>query len=408
MPTPYQIFISYRRDGGEDLARLLEDKLTNRGFKVFFDVEALRSGAFNTALFEKIAECTDVLVVLPPNGLDRCNDPKDWVRLEIAHALKLNKNVIPIMMRNFVFPASLPDDIDNLRYMNAITANNEYFDAAIERLVTLFLKSKPLNGSMSDEQLLEEAEKGNPQALNDMGLRYEFGSESLIVNQRKAFSFYQRAAASGDPGALYNLGDIFEQCEKDLTLVYDYGIEEAILNLCAEEARKKLHQQAVECYEKAAELSFPPAYYRLANFAEEDHDFRIALDLYQIASDMGYPPAQNALGYYKKNGIMTDFDQYSAMALYKQAAEAGYAPAVYNYAHALELRDIEQAINLYKRVAFGENAIPHAAYSLGKLYERSLHDLRSAVSCYRIAFDAGILEAGGDLQRCQDTLFNSN
>ncbi|MBR1373752.1 toll/interleukin-1 receptor domain-containing protein, partial [bacterium] len=62
MQDKYQIFISYRRVGGEDLARLLDYKLTDRGFKVFFDVESLRSGAFNTALFEKIAECTDVLV----------------------------------------------------------------------------------------------------------------------------------------------------------------------------------------------------------------------------------------------------------------------------------------------------------------------------------------------------------
>ena len=407
MSAPYQVFISYRRDGGEDLARLLEDKLTDRGFKVFFDVESLRSGAFNTALLEKIAECTDVLVVLPPHGLDRCTDPKDWVRLEIARALELNKNVIPIMMRNFVFPPSLPEDIDSLRYMNALTANNEYFDAAIEKLVTVFLKSKPLNGSMSDEQLLEEAEKGNVQALNDMGLRFELGSETLIVNQRKAMSFYQRAAEGDEPGALYNLGDIYEQCERELTLVFDYGIEETIQNLSAEEARQKLHQLAEESYARAAAMSFPPAYYRLANLAEEKRDFQKALELYRTASEMGYPPAQNALGYYIKNGIMTEPNQQTAIGLYRQAAEAGFAPAVYNYAHEMELRDIDQAIALYKRVAFGENAIPSAAYSLARLYERSVHDLRSAVSFYRIAFEAGIQEAEKDLRRCQDCLFSN-
>ncbi len=58
---------------------------------MFFDVESLRSGAFNKALFEKIAECIDVLVVLPPHGLNRCIDPNDWVRLEIARALELKK-----------------------------------------------------------------------------------------------------------------------------------------------------------------------------------------------------------------------------------------------------------------------------------------------------------------------------
>lgn len=141
MQKKYQIFISYRRDGGEDLARILEYKLTEQGFKVFFDVESLRSGAFNKALFEKIAECIDVLVVLPPRGLDRCSDPNDWVRLEIARALELKKNVIPIIMRNFTFPEKLPEDINPLRYMNAINASNEYFDATIEKLIS-FLHSK--------------------------------------------------------------------------------------------------------------------------------------------------------------------------------------------------------------------------------------------------------------------------
>ena len=47
----YQIFISYRRDGGDMLAQLLFDRLTHLGFSVFYDVESLRSGKFNEALY---------------------------------------------------------------------------------------------------------------------------------------------------------------------------------------------------------------------------------------------------------------------------------------------------------------------------------------------------------------------
>ena len=92
MNKNYQVFISYRHDGGEALGRMLYDRLTEMGYNVFYDVESLRSGAFNTKLFEVIDECTDVLVVLPPGGLDRCDDPKDWVRAEVAYALKSQKN----------------------------------------------------------------------------------------------------------------------------------------------------------------------------------------------------------------------------------------------------------------------------------------------------------------------------
>ena len=96
-----QIFISYRREGGEALAHLIHDRLRQKNYRVFLDVESLRSGMFNNALYKKIEECEDFLIVLPKNALNRCVDPEDWVRLEIDHALELNKNIIPIMMRNF-------------------------------------------------------------------------------------------------------------------------------------------------------------------------------------------------------------------------------------------------------------------------------------------------------------------
>ena len=46
----YDIFISYRRDGGEYTAKILRDHLQDAGYRTFFDVESLRSGNFNTKL----------------------------------------------------------------------------------------------------------------------------------------------------------------------------------------------------------------------------------------------------------------------------------------------------------------------------------------------------------------------
>ena len=79
----YDIFISYRRDGGESTAKILRDKLSELGYQVFFDVESLRSGDFNTRLYTVIEECQDFLLVLSPGALDRCRNEDDWVRLEI-------------------------------------------------------------------------------------------------------------------------------------------------------------------------------------------------------------------------------------------------------------------------------------------------------------------------------------
>ena len=130
----YQIFISYRRDGGADLAGRISDRLTALGYSVFLDVESMRSGKFNDQLYRAIEACNDFLLILPPNGLDRCTNPEDWVRLEIAHALKCNRNIVPILARGFAFPETLPGDIDDIRHMDGIRASIDYFDAVMDKI----------------------------------------------------------------------------------------------------------------------------------------------------------------------------------------------------------------------------------------------------------------------------------
>lgn len=137
----FDIFISYRRDGGEVTARILRDSLTERGYNVFFDVESLRSGAFNTKIYSVIDECKDFILILSPNALDRCKNSDDWVRREVEYALEKKKNVIPILLRNFEFPDDLPVTMQELPYRNGLAANLEYYEAFLEKLET-FLSSK--------------------------------------------------------------------------------------------------------------------------------------------------------------------------------------------------------------------------------------------------------------------------
>lgn len=139
----YDVFLSYRRDGGETMAILLRDRLTAKGYRVFLDVESLNSGSFNNRLLQVIDGCTDVIVVLSKGGLDRCANAGDWVRVEIAHALARGKNIVPVMLRGFEWPDILPGDIEALRIQNGVNASsNEYFDAVVDRLVDKFLLSR--------------------------------------------------------------------------------------------------------------------------------------------------------------------------------------------------------------------------------------------------------------------------
>lgn len=133
----YDIFISYRRDGGDTLAQLVYDRLTDRGYKVFLDVESLRSGKFNEKLLEVIDQCKDVVVILPPGALERCRNEGDWLYLEISHALKARKNIIPVMMKGFEWTQDIPEDLQEIQNFNGIRDSKEYFDAVIDKMTQL-------------------------------------------------------------------------------------------------------------------------------------------------------------------------------------------------------------------------------------------------------------------------------
>lgn len=169
----YQIFISYRRDGGEALAYLLYERLTNEGYNVFLDVESLRSGKFNTALYKRIEECTDFLLVLPPHGLDRCVNVEDWVRMEIERAIECKKNIIPVMMRNFEFPINLPESLKELPEFNGISANMELFDGVLIKLKNQFLLSHPSKQEKTNNNIIEENED-KPHPSFDERLKNKF------------------------------------------------------------------------------------------------------------------------------------------------------------------------------------------------------------------------------------------
>ena len=138
----YDIFISYRRDGGEYTAKILRDRLEELGYRVFFDVESLRSGDFNTELYSVIDGCKDFLLILSPGALDRCVNGNDWVRCEVERALLRDKNIIPILLRGFSFPEKLPPSLEPVRIKNGLEANTQFFDAFIGRLQK-FLRAKP-------------------------------------------------------------------------------------------------------------------------------------------------------------------------------------------------------------------------------------------------------------------------
>lgn len=208
------IFISYRREGGYAMARLLYECFHNAGLSVFLDLEELRAGAFNEKLYEAIDNCENFILVLPPNSLDRCEAENDWLRLEIERAIKQKKNIIPIMMAGFTFPEELPSSLQVLPFFNGVQPSREYFDATIKKILSMLrgvnLDESKININERHDDVRyyydeDEMEKRRLRTEDDLLARYEKpiveklleGRENLVcldVNVLSVAGSYARLA----------------------------------------------------------------------------------------------------------------------------------------------------------------------------------------------------------------------
>ena len=109
----YDIFISYRRIGGAQYARILQLMLSQRGYKVFLDYDELTDGKFGEHIQHAIKGSPIFIIVLSKEALVRCKNDGDWVRREIQLAISENKHIIPINPDNSFdgVPEDIPDDI---------------------------------------------------------------------------------------------------------------------------------------------------------------------------------------------------------------------------------------------------------------------------------------------------------
>ncbi|XP_078335172.1 NAD(+) hydrolase SARM1-like isoform X1 [Crassostrea virginica] len=135
---PIDVFISYRRVNGSQLASLLKVHLQLRGFSVFLDIEKLKAGKFDENLLNSVKLAKNFILVLTPSALDRCmgdEEQNDWVHKEIVAALDCGCNIIPLL-DNFHWPQSekLPEDMRQITFFNGIRWIHDYQDACVDKL----------------------------------------------------------------------------------------------------------------------------------------------------------------------------------------------------------------------------------------------------------------------------------
>ncbi len=143
-----KIFISYRRDDSAGHAGRVHDRLEQEFGResLFMDVDAIPLGVdFVERIGAEVAKCTVLLAIIGPNWLDaadedgnrRLHSEHDFVRVEIAAALKRNIPVIPILLEGTRVPKAerLPDELKSLARRNGLDVRHTSFRSDMDRLV---------------------------------------------------------------------------------------------------------------------------------------------------------------------------------------------------------------------------------------------------------------------------------
>lgn len=142
------IFISYRRLESKLQARILFERLEPRfRGRVFMDVDGLKPGEnFRDKIGAQLERCTVLLALIGPQweavrdgkGNRRLDDPRDWVRLEIATALQRGITVVPVLIERAHMPAEqdLPEELRRMLDRHAFVLNlDQGFDQGMRDLV---------------------------------------------------------------------------------------------------------------------------------------------------------------------------------------------------------------------------------------------------------------------------------
>lgn len=142
--TTYDVFISYRRQGGAEKAELTKGELAKRGFResrMFMDTRNISSGNYINSILDALDKSGNLVVIITKGCFDDLPTDSTWVK-EIEHALKKGKNIVPMYFDGIseVKKTDLPESIQRLSLENAVMYVHQYADASFDRLASRLSK----------------------------------------------------------------------------------------------------------------------------------------------------------------------------------------------------------------------------------------------------------------------------
>ena len=149
------VFISYRREDTFYADSLFDRLLAAvENVRVFRDTDTLRPGdVYSEKIDETVAACDIFLALIgkkwislkDAEGMRRLDKPDDWVRLEIAAALRHGKTVVPCLLAGAKMPRreELPADLAGFELRNAVSLSQTSFRHDSEDLVRMIQSWRP-------------------------------------------------------------------------------------------------------------------------------------------------------------------------------------------------------------------------------------------------------------------------
>lgn len=191
------VFISYRRKVAWEIARAVFQDLRANGYDVFMDVESIDSGNFEQIIFSQIEARAHFLIILTAGTVNRYAEENDMMRREIEYAIGQGRNIVPVMISSFKFNKRtlkyFTGNLAGIPKLNGVPVPPEYFEEAMTRLRTRFLKkhvdvavkSIPVNLPTELQRKIEEVATQSPpteieliaEDYNNKGLALVDGNE---------------------------------------------------------------------------------------------------------------------------------------------------------------------------------------------------------------------------------------
>ena len=398
----YDIFISYRRNGGSVYTRPLQLALEKLGYRVFLDFDELKDGVFDKRITDAIDEAPIFLIILSAHSLDRCKNEDDWVRKEIEYALEKNRHIIPINPNKEFdgFPENIPLSVKKGvgQHQFSHIDFEQLFKASFDKLV-----SERIEPLLSHISHLSKKQGALVRVDSDLKCRIlvfgkEIGvaccglTEIRLQKGKHKISFIGIESDAERYDCIVDIRDLEYEEYIEVRLLDKYDSRKAEERRIQAETEKR---QVVE-------------WIALGNVSYEKGDYKEAVKWFQKAAEIGNAEAQCNLGYCYQEGLGLTIDTTTAVKWYQKAAKREYAKAQRLLGYCFEkgigiAKDLTEAAKWLRKAAEQGDTI--AQNNLGIYYKFGFgvpKDLAVAVKWHRKAAELGYDEAQYALGRCYE------